>query len=207
MDQAQFTEKHGAIKLASDTERYFARLRHPQSENGAGPPIVDGHFYNLGYFRGGQNPLEQEHDWAALDTARRLTTSWVRKLRTGKCFALQSEGDGLYFAFICAASPLDAVALGATLDRGADAGPAITTTDRSGQSCLFWADSEDEYYADDLAEAVYRQYRAVSERMLAAIHSPVEIRVNSDAAEFPVIYGGTNRDGLFIGVITACVWT
>jgi hypothetical protein len=225
MDRAQFTEKHGAIKLAKAADRYFAKLRQPQPKDGywdvtggVGPKILNGHFYTIGYFRADQNPLEQEHDWAALDTARRLTTSWVRKLRSGKCYALQSEGDGLYFAFICAANPLDAAALGATLAddvrqayaQGAIRGTydaSVTTIDRSGQACLFWGNSEDDYYAEELEDAAYSQYRAVSDRMLAVIDHPVEIKVYSDFVEFPVIYGGSTQDGLFIGVITSCVWT
>jgi hypothetical protein len=229
MDQATFIAKYGPIRSAPAAERYFGRLRQPhlaagrwETINRQGPPILGGHFYTIGYVPPGQDPAAMEHDWAALDAALTLADRLVAILKAGGCYALQSEGDGLFFPFVFSAPPHSGAptpaALGASLPPEleqayasrairASYSSSVETTDLKDRACVFWDDDMDDGYAADLEPASYAAYREASALMQASLSELVEMRLYSDFVEFPLIYGGRDQHGTFVGVITSLVWT
>ena len=75
MTKEEFKKKHGEIRISERQNSYFERLKHPVFVNGVwkkrppaeGKKILDGTFYNIGYFGSRVNPAETEHNWEALD--------------------------------------------------------------------------------------------------------------------------------------------
>ena len=211
------------------TWRYFGRLRQPHFADGAwdtirrqGPPILGGHFYNAGYFPAGQDPAAGQHDWAALDAAVVLAERLAAILKAGECYALQSEGDGLYFPFVFSGPPRAGIPTAADLDAAlppeldqayaskairANYGHTVEAISLGDQDCVFWDDDMDETYADDLRPESYAAYREASELMKSSLSDLVMLRFYSDFVNFPVIYGGRDQHGSLVGVITSLVWT
>lgn len=229
MDQSAFSAAHGPVAIAEDAEHYFGRLRQPHFADGAwntiarqGPPILGGHFYNVGYFPAAQDPAAIQHDWAALDAALALAGRLAAILTAGECYALQSEGDGLYFPFVFSGPLRTGIPVPADLDAAlppelaqAYASKAIRgnyshfveVIELDGRDCVFWDDDSDARYADDLPPASYAAYREASELMLSSLSELAMLRFYSDFIHFPVIYGGRDQHGSFVGVITSVVWT
>jgi len=229
MDKDTFLAKHGPIRLLDEVDAHFARLRQPHFENGKwqthdrqGPKILDGHFYSIGYFRHDVDPRGMEHDWEALDAALGLAHELAGLLRAGGCRTLNSEGDAPYFPFVCSTGVSnrrpDFEAMGAVLPEALRAAydseeiratydPFIDGWPLSGRECVFWSDELGSTYAEDMSPESLAAFRRVSDRMLSDLEVPWRISFYPDFVEFPVIYGGIDIHGSFVGVITSCVWT
>lgn len=229
MQKAEFTKKHGPIQINEAVDSYFSRLRQPHFEQGKwhtvrhqGAKILNGHFYTIGYFGQNYNPETLAHNWEALDYGLTFTSGLVKILRDGECYALQSEGDGLYFPFIfgsCTVEGLPDFAqmqalLPEPLLRAYQTGEIKETYDAtiqvyntSKRACLFWDDESEEDYMEDLETRTYEAYQTTSKQMRSSLEKVVEIVFYADFVEFPVIYGGRDKYGQFLGVITSCVWT
>lgn len=224
-----FLHKHGPIRLAEEVDRRFARLRQPHFENGEwdtierkGPKILDGRFYNVGYFPEGEDPAAMDHDWEALDASMTLAAEFAARLKAGGCYTLQSEGDAPYFPFVSSTCvrkrQLDFDLLRARLPEALEAAYSegvlrenysrdIQVASGNYRRCVFWQDSLDGAYASDLSPEAYQAYRQVSDRMRAELEVPLEVTFYSDFIEFPVLYGGVDLHGNFVGVLTSRVWT
>lgn len=231
MTREQFLAKYGPIRIAAEVDEHFARLRCPHLRadgkwdkiDRRGPPIFKGRFYNIGYFPGGCDPTQMEHDWGARDAALTLARELAAILDEAGCRSVQSEGDAPYFPFVATGDEYDHFPdpdaldadLSAELYRAYANGDIRATYEhlmdsrslsKYGRS-IFWPEDLDEPYSQDLPAAQYAAYLRVTERLRAETEEPQRIYYHPDFIEFPIVYGGVDIYDTFVGVITSAVWT
>ncbi|HMV79229.1 MAG TPA: hypothetical protein PKA14_14955 [Leptospiraceae bacterium] len=231
MTKEEFKKKHGEIRISERQNSYFERLKHPVFVNGVwkkrhsaeGKKILDGTFYNIGYFGSRVNPAETEHNWEALDYAIGFTESISDILKENECLALSSEGDAEFFPFIF--TTLDSEGYpddnAMQADQPKDVAEAYakkvirksyscvpTAYALQDNECVFWEDDFDEDIHEDLdSETKYNAYKKVSDIMKKELTGICSVHYYEDYVSFPAVIGGKDRFGNFIGLITSLVWT
>jgi hypothetical protein len=230
MTKEEFINKYGQIRILEDQNKYFSRLTHPvkingkwEKGNGKGTPLFNGNFYNIGFFPKSADPAGIEHNWDILDYQISFISRVIDLLKNNKCFALQSEGDGIFFPFIWSGKleendlP-DDNALGVLASKEINTAykcNEITSNysnmpifyDLNEQKNIFWDDDFEEDITDDLDPVTKNAFVEASSIMKEELKIISEIQYYPDYIEFPVIIGGKDKFGHFIGIMTSLVWT
>ncbi len=232
MTKEEFIRKHGEIKVNEEQDNHFATLKHPvykdgtwkrYSVKGMGTKILDGTFYNIGYFGSNANPLKMSHNWEALDYAIDFTQKITNILRENDCLALSSEGDADFFPFIFTtldnegfpdddalqiAQPKEVADAYANGEMRKSYSIVPEAFDLEDNECIFWDDEHNDNILSDLGDgACYNAYKEASDLIKAELTNISCIHYYEDYTRFPAVYGGKDKYGHFIGVITSLVWT
>jgi hypothetical protein len=230
MTKEQFIQKNGAIRILENQNRYFSRLTHPAKignkwEKGPckGEKLFGGNFYNIGYFRASTNPLDSDLNWESLDYAMSIVNVAADILNRNNCRTLQSEGDGKFFPFIWSGK-LEMNDLPDDQDLGVLASKEVGLAyknneiesdysnlpifyDLNEQSNIFWDDDFEAEITEGMPPETKKAFLDVNALFKKELPVISMIQYYPDYIEFPVVIGGKDRFGQFIGLITSLVWT
>jgi uncharacterized protein YjbI with pentapeptide repeats len=211
MIRAEFEKRWGKPKLEAEANDALAQARVPLPKLPAAkrPPMFDGCFYNVGYYRLGSSPDSDEYDWEKLSTALELGGELAGLLQ-GQFES--SNQDVPYFPFVLAPSvsqeatwesiePLEALGVHPWFDE-APQDVVWQEDDIDPENAFVQRDEDDDsdvsdYYSSDALDAYKKATRWMHQQLEGTQRISLE-----GADKHPIFWVGRTPDGLHVGLFT-----